>query len=74
MQSPWFICGPKIYKYAGWTFEVHSYCGPAPLTKHGDPWRRIPARFWAMWKTFSSLTKDEQEKHRAALDAAGGQE
>jgi len=25
------LCGPKLYRYKGWFFEWHSYCGPWPL-------------------------------------------
>ena len=31
------ICGPQIYGYEGWTFELHAWCGPWPLRKDGHP-------------------------------------
>jgi hypothetical protein len=55
-----FMCGPAIYRYDGWTFEVHGYCGPAPLTVHDEPWKRIPRRFWVMWEKFRALPVAEQ--------------
>ena len=59
-----FICGPRIYKYKGWFFEVHSYCGPWPLKKDGELRKRAGRVFWKVWASFDKLSKEDQEKHR----------
>lgn len=50
------ICSPSIYEYDGWKFEVHSYCGPWPLRKDGEPRKRAGRKFWKMIEKW--------EKHR----------
>ena len=57
-----FCCGPKIYQYGGWTFEVHSYLGPWPLKKDGEPRERVGRVFWAIYDKFSKL--DNKEDYR----------
>lgn len=63
-QTRWVhICfGGKVYRYGGFTFEIHPYCGPHPLKKNGDPVAHIPARFWPVWERFKAL--DVAEKQR----------
>jgi len=53
-----FLCGPAIHKFDGWTFEVHSYCGPWPLRKDGEPRKRAGRKFYEMYEKW--------EKRRAA--------
>lgn len=57
-----FICtGGPVYEYEGVTFEIHSHCGPTPLSKRdGAPLRVIPNRFWALWDRFSTEPDREQ--------------
>lgn len=60
---PGYICGPKVYKYKDCVFEFHSYMGPCPLTKKGDPFKRIPNKFWKLWDEFDSLSEEEKDKY-----------
>lgn len=55
---------PKIYSYNGWTFQWHSYCGPWPLKKNGDPRERAGDVFWNVIDEFQKLSKDERESFR----------
>ena len=59
-----FICSSNQYKFQGWYFEVHNYCGPTPLNEDGDPTNEeIPAEFWDIWEEFSSLPAKEALRH-----------
>lgn len=58
------ICGPGEYFYNGWSFEIHSYRGPWPLKKDGDPKERAGRLFWKMWDEFKSLSETEKETYR----------
>lgn len=59
-----FICGPRIYKFDGWLFEVHAHSGPWPLKKDFGLRERAGRKFWAMWDKWCKLRKDEQDKCR----------
>lgn len=59
-----FFCGPRVYEFEGWTFEWHSYCGPWPLKKNGDPRFAAGRRFWQMIKRFDALSPEERVKCR----------
>lgn len=60
-----YVCGPRLYQFEGWYFEVHSYCGPVPLNKDGEIRQTPPGRkFWQMWERFSALPPDEQARYR----------
>ena len=62
--------GGNVYQFEGWTFEVHSYCGPHPLNKDGELRATPPGRkFWAMWDRFDALSDEEKE---ACLVDRGG--
>jgi len=56
------ICGPRLYEYKGWFFEHHSYCGPWPLRKDGELFKRAGDKFWDMIKEFEALSN--REEHR----------
>ena len=56
-----------IYKYKGFTFEVHPYCGPCKLKKDGEPAAAMGRRFWKVWSEWNELP--EQEK--AATQISG---
>lgn len=58
------FCGPRIYEYEGWLFEVHSYCGPWPLKKNGDPRKYAGRRFWEMFSRFDKLSNAELAQYR----------
>ena len=53
-----FLCGPKVYEYKGWLFEM-SYSGPWPLKKDGTPRERAGNKFWNMYKEFDKLPDKE---------------
>ena len=59
-----FFCGPRVYEYEGWVFEVHYYGGPWPLRKDGELRERAGRKFWAMYDGFSELRESEQEQYR----------
>jgi len=57
-----FICGPKIYGYEGWTFELHAWCGPWPIRKDGELFNRAGRVFYAMYTRFQA--EPDREKFR----------
>ncbi len=59
-----FICGPKVYRFNGYYFEWHNYCGPSPLRKDGELSQRTPKGFWDMVEEFQALSSEEKEKYR----------
>jgi hypothetical protein len=59
-----FFCGPRIYKYASWTFEYGGYTGPWPLRKDGKLRSCTSRRFWQMIARFNALTDAERETYR----------
>jgi len=59
-----FICGPRLYKFDGWFFEFHAYCGPWPLKVDGKCRKRAGRKFYKMFDKFYALSKEDQEKHR----------
>ena len=58
-----FVCVHPVYKYDGYLFEVHSYCGPMPLRKDLEPRMNVPAGFWDMWERFKVLSDEEKAKY-----------
>ena len=59
-----WICGPRLYEFDGWFFEVHSYCSPWPLKKDGELRKCAGRKFWKMWHTFDALSDEEKKKFR----------
>jgi hypothetical protein len=59
-----FMCGPRLYKFKGWFFEVNAACGPWPLKKNGDPRTNAGRRFWKVWNAFNALSDKKKEKFR----------
>lgn len=57
-------CGPRIYVYKGWKFEVSPSCGPWPLKQNGDPRERAGAVFYEIFSEFNRLSKEDKLKHR----------
>ncbi len=57
-----FLCSPRIYEYAGWTFEFPAYGPPWPLRKDGEPRARAGRKFYRDIEPF--LNSREQKKHR----------
>ncbi len=59
-----FLCGPKLYKYAGWFFEF-GYCGPWPLRKNSDPRKRAGRKFYKDIQPFVNMTDEQKQEYRA---------
>lgn len=62
------ICGVPDgpYRYGGFYFEIHHYCGPCQLNAKGDPINRDPSRkFLLMWDTFSKLSPADKDLYAA---------
>lgn len=56
------------YKGKSYTFELHRYLGPIPLTcrvrwKGYEAMERIPAKFWDAWEEFDKLTEEERKQY-----------
>jgi len=58
-----YMCGARIYKYGKWTFE-YGMAEFSPLTKTGDPYKRIPNKFYTDLKVWLDMNEDDQEKYR----------
>ena len=54
----------NIYRYGGFTFELHYYCGPAKLTKNGDPAARQGRKFFKAIDEWLKLTDEQKEQTR----------
>ena len=58
--------GGNQYRFKGFFFEIHKYCGPCPLKKNGDPSVAKPSKlFWEVVSEFCRLPEAEQKKHMA---------
>ena len=64
MKVSGFLCGPRIYNYAGWTFEVSGYNGPWPLRKDGELRKRAVRKFYSEVQPFFDLCKPAREMFR----------
>lgn len=60
------VCTSPTYRWNGWYFELHAYCGPALLKKNGDVRVNVPNSFWSDMNEFVRLPKDEQLKYRVS--------
>jgi hypothetical protein len=58
------VCGPRLYEYEGWFFEVTPYGGPWPLKNNGNPRKRAGNTFYSMYEKFDKLSKKEKLKYR----------
>jgi hypothetical protein len=59
-----YFCGPSVYEWGGFEFEVHSYFGPWPHRKDGELRKNIPKGFWDMWERFDGLPLEEKDAAR----------
>jgi len=59
-----FICGPKLYEFDGWFFEVHGSGEPWPLKKDGELRKRAGKKFYDMYCRFDRLSKKRKQKYR----------
>lgn len=56
-----------IYRFEGYTFEWHYWCGPVLCRKNGDPYKRQPGEknpFWGMIDRWRRLPKAKREATR----------
>ena len=58
-----YMCSSRIYKYGKWTFE-YGMSAFSPLTKAGEPYKRIPLKFYEDLDTWLNLNDKEKEKYR----------
>lgn len=58
-----FICSTRRYRFNGWYFEWHSFCGPHPLKKDGDPRVRAGKKFFADIEELISMNDEDRMKH-----------
>ena len=62
------LCGiPQgPYRYGGFYFEIHPYCGPCELKAGGSPKNNNPPRrFWEMWDQFDKLSQSDKDLYAA---------
>ena len=59
-----FICGPKLYEYQGWFFEVRGSGEPWPLKKDGELRKRAGEKFYEMYARFDRLSKKTKLRYR----------
>ena len=59
-----FMCSSPRYKYDGWFFEYRPRAGPCPLTKEGEPRKRVGKKFYDLFDRFLDLPEEEQKKYR----------
>jgi len=64
MQFTGWICFTPTYEYKGVTFEFHRYCGPWPIKKDGEPFKRAGKKFFDVFDEWFLLPEDEQETYR----------
>ena len=64
MKPTGFICGPRLYEFEGWFFEVSACSGPWPLKKDHDPRKRAGIVFYNMYDRFNKLTDKEKLTYR----------
>ena len=55
------LCLSHIYKFGGFEFEWHPYCGPAQLNKDGSHRAHPTMAFWGMVDTFQRLSEEERQ-------------
>jgi len=56
----------NIYKYKGFLFEFHPYCGPNEVTKTYELRKRISKGFYEAAEEWMNLPEVEQEKYLVA--------
>lgn len=58
------ICSSRIYKYNGWTFEWHNWCGPHPVNKDGELRKTPPGRkFFKDIEAFCKMSTEERKQY-----------
>ncbi len=52
------------YKYKGFYFEWHYFCGPMKINKDGEPAKKTGLKFYKIATEWNKLSKEEKEKTR----------
>lgn len=55
---------PDFYRFKGFTFQVHNYCGPMKLKKDFSDAARTGRKFWKVWSEWDKLSEQEKEATR----------
>ncbi|KKU86990.1 MAG: hypothetical protein UY18_C0050G0018 [Microgenomates group bacterium GW2011_GWF2_47_9] len=58
-----WICGPRIYEFAGWTFG-YGYTGVWPLKKDGELRKRCGKKFFKDVEPFLKLSDKKKRRYR----------
>lgn len=61
-----FLTCANIYKYKGFLFEFHPYCGPHQVTKTYELRKRISKGFYEAVEEWMNLPEVEQVKYLIA--------
>lgn len=64
MEPTGWICGPKIYEYAGWIFEESQTGAPWPLKKDGELRARAGRKFYRDIEPFCDMSNEEKKRYR----------
>lgn len=56
----------NVYRYKGFTFEFHRYCGPMKINKDGEPSKTCGRKFWKAFDEWNNLTKEQKEDTQIA--------
>jgi len=56
----------NIYRFKGFTFEVHHFFGPAKLKKDFSPAAREGPKFWKVFGEWDKLTDPEKAETQIA--------
>lgn len=60
-----WLCGPRIYRFEGWLFELPSGHGsPWPIKEDGTPYKRAGRVFWKMVDRFERMSEGKRESYR----------
>ena len=51
----------NVYRYKGFTFEMHRYCGPTKINKDGEPSKTCGRKFWKVFDEWNKLSAEEKE-------------
>lgn len=60
------VCTSPTYRWEGYYFEWHYYCGPIELKKDGNPKSNQTNKFYNDMSRFAQLPKEEQLKYRVS--------
>lgn len=56
------VCLPNIYRYKGFTFEMHKWMGPCKLKKDFEPAARMGMKFYKVVTEWAQMGKRAQRR------------